>query len=258
VLRKEFIGLSLLSFFSLWTKRVFGDTIEIPKMETLKRYRGCGTDVEQTFVFDLSPYFSQGWICEGVTPYPSGFAEILDGNGNVYGFFVAAGPPAQEYEVQIKAKSLPADDWTYFLLEFDLTDTECVTEVNTTCCDEAITLRWLGREGGIKQWNFPGVREYNIEVGDANTFKNGSRQMQYSERKNIYTGKRITTKNIDRDYVDFLDELRYSIQVWEVDGTNVIPVVLVNDSFNKYKSTDKFFDISISYTIATEIIMQTQ
>ena len=76
------------------------------------------------------------------------------------------------------------------------------------------------------------------------------------KRKNVYTGKRVTTGDITKEQADYLDELKYSIQAWEWDGTTATPIMLVNDSFSKYKSTDKFFDVSAQYIISETVQIQ--
>lgn len=260
MLRRTFIGLSALSFFSFLTKKVFGDTIEKPKMTTLKRFFSCEESATPNtyqgyFPFSFDAYYSPGWVCNAVDAAPTGFIELLDSAGNLYGYTVI-GAAAGVYEITIEAGNF-GGSYTQFSLEFTLQNS-CATEQDIDCCDDNVTIKWLGREGAIKQWSFPGVREFDMKVGDAITFKNNSRQLQYAERKDIYTGKRITTGSITQEQVDFLDEVKYAIQVWEYDGTDYIPIVLSNDSFFKYKSTDKFFDISLQYVISEEIIMQSQ
>lgn len=229
-------------------------------METLKRFFSCTTTVnpltfQGTFVFDLSPYFAPGWTCEAVDAAPANFFELLDAQGNLYGYTVL-GAVAGVYEITIQAANL-GGTYTQFLLEFTL-QSSCAEEQEIECCDDNVELRWLGREGGIKQWSFPGVREFDIKIGDANTFKNNNRQIQYSERKDVYSGKRISTGSITKEQADFLDEVKYSIQVWENVDDEWIPILVNNDSFFKYKSTEKFYDISIQYIKAEEIIVQSQ
>lgn len=261
MLRKEFIGLSLISFFSLLTKRVFGDTIDNHKMTTLKRFFSCEESATPNtyqgyFPFSFDAYYSPGWVCNAVDAAPTGFIELLDANGNLYGYTVI-GAAAGVYNITIEAGNF-GGSYTQYNLEFTL-QSSCAAEQNIGCCatDNAV-ISWLGREGGIKQWNFPGVREYNIEVGDANTFKNSSYQTQYSQRKDIFTGKSVSTGNISREQVDFLDELRYSIQAWELVDGEWVSILLDNGSFFKYKTRDKLFDLTFRYVISEEIIMQTQ
>lgn len=219
----------------------------------LKNYLICD-NTPTTTTFDLSPYMN-AFAVEPLDVAPTGFTELYDSIGRLYGYQVAASALNTTYSLDIQAA--PAGgSYTTFTLNFDLT-VECYTEVESCCKDGDIGIRWLSREGAIKEWNFTGVRSYDIRVGDANSFKNQNLQVQYSQRKDIYTGKIITTGNITKEVADFLDELKYSIQAWEWDGETATPIFINNDSFQKYKSTTKFYDVSLQYAIAQEIIVQT-
>jgi len=262
VLRKQFIGLSFLSILSLWTKKVFGDTIEKRKeMILLKKYFICDGR-EGSFNFDLSPYFTLPYAYM-VSALPTGFTDLYNKYTSLYGFSVAPNTANGIYEIVIAATELGGSDPVEFMLQFQIA-TDCATEITTCCDDDAVVIRWLGREGGIKQWTFSGVRTFDVEVGDANTFKNSDMQLLYSQRTGIYNGKLLTTGNITRTQVDFLDEVKYSIQVWEwtdadTPGTYyAVPITVNNDSFGKYKSRDKLFDVSLKYILSTEIQVQTQ
>lgn len=263
MLRKQFIGLSFLSVLSLWAKKTFGDTFETEKkMILLKRYFIC-SDSSTGFTFSLEPFFTTPFVSP-VTGPPSGFTELYNSYGSLYGYTVD-GASNGTYNIEINATELGDEDSdpVSFMLQF-LVAEDCATEIES-CCDENTTqIRWLGREGGIKQWNFPGIREFDIQVGDANTFKNADFQKSYSQRKDIYSGKRITTGDITKSQVDFLDELKYCIQAWEwtdedTPGTfYAIPILIDNGSFRKYDSKQKFFDVSVQYVLSSEIITQTQ
>ena len=261
MLRKQFIGLSVLSFFSLLTKKVFGDTIEKPKMITLKHFFSCEESATPNtfqgyFPFSLDPYFAPGWICEAADAPPTGFIELLDANGNLYGYTVI-GAAAGTYNITIQAANF-GGTYTQFNLEFVLQG-ECAVEQEIECCDESTTLKWLGVEGGIKGWSFTGVRFFKNNLGDANTFKNNDRQLQYSEKKNIYSAKRVTSGDIELEQRIFLEELAETIQAWEVDSDgNNIPILIANDAFPEYSSKDKFFDLSVQYIYAEERPRQTQ
>ena len=222
-------------------------------MTTLKSFLSC--DGMGLFTFSFEPYYGSSWICEAPDAPPTGFQEILDAN-NVLRGYTLTNVADGTYSIQVNAAAF-GGTYEGYLLEFIVGD--CDTMQDVGCCNtDAVTIRWLGREGAIKEWYFNGVKEYEVEVGEANTFKNTSRQLQYSQRKDIYNGKMVSTKSISRAQVDFLDELKYSIQAWEWDGTTATAITLNNDSFFKYKSRDKLFDLSIRYVIAEEVIVQTQ
>ena len=221
----------------------------------LKTYKVCET-ATQWFYFDLSPYWLN-WYASLVSSLPTGIVEATDGvTGSTIGFgvqntFTGTGTVTIEGFKEISSGES--------LGEFELVFTRsCRSEQEITCCDEQIEIRWLGIEGGIKSFPFTGVREFDIRVGDGLTFKDRSRNLRYSQRKDVYTGKRITTDFITQAQLDYLDEVKYAIQVWEWDGEVATPITVDNESFGKYNSRDKFFEVSLQYVMAKEIKIQVQ
>jgi hypothetical protein len=69
-----------------------------------------------------------------------------------------------------------------------------------------------------------------------------------------------TTGNIPKSHVDYLDSLRYSIQAYLYPSgfDNGIPILLDSDSFTKYTSRDKLFDVGVRFLFAKEIQNQRQ
>lgn len=222
----------------------------------LKNFTICDNQ-KMTCVFDLSAYMYNPVAVEALDAAPTGFTELYDSIGRLYGYQVASAAVNTTYQLRVQALPDFGEDYQQFLLNFDLT-APCYSEIENCCRDGEVNIRWLSREGAIKEWNFPGVRSFDIRIGDANQFKNQYLQAQYSERKNIYTGKIISTGDISKEVADYLDELKYSIQAWEWDGETATPIIVNNDSFQKYKSTTKFYDVSLQYAIAEEIQVQTQ
>lgn len=222
----------------------------------IKNYLLCGGD--EIHYFDLSPYFYNWWANVSGS-LPTGISELQDSDtGSTVGFavdFSSLQSGVNTVTIEGFENTIGGDSLGLFTLVFN--KTECTTE-QELCCENAVTIRWLGVEGGIKQWVFGGVREFDIKVGDAITFKNSNFQQQYAERKNVYMGIRLTSDFITKEQSDFLDELKYSIQAWQWDGTTANPILLVNDSFKKYGSRDKFFDVAIQYIVAKQIQIQTQ
>lgn len=219
----------------------------------------CESD--QFIYFDLSPFY-YNWVSVLDSAMPTGISQLQDAiTASCVGFAVDYSALATGiHTVTVEGfKDTDAGD-SIGLFDLVFEKAECTTEIEVCCATGYVSLAWLSVDGGIKQWPFPGVREFNIKVGDANTFKNSSYQVQYSERKNVYTGKRVTTDLITQDQVDYLDDLRYSIQAWELndDASIVTPILLDNESFRKYGSREKFFDVSIQYVISQQILVQTQ
>lgn len=127
------------------------------------------------------------------------------------------------------------------------------------CCDNQTNIVWLNRVGGYQNYIFSGVKTFEVDGGDAKTFiRDGIKR--YYQRKDVYNGKVVTTGNIDRDHVDYLDSLRYAIQAWEWDTDNdTFTEILVDvDSFVKYTSRQKLFDVAIRFIYSEELKIQTQ
>lgn len=218
-------------------------------------------DSDQFIYFDLSPFY-YSWWAEVVGSLPAGVSELQDADtSSTVGFFIdysALATGINTVTIEGFEQESTGDSLGEFTLVFE--KNSCTTEVEVCCATGYVSLAWLSINGGIKQWPFPGVREFNIKVGEANTFKDSSYQVKYSERKNVYTGKRVTSDSITQEQVDFLDDLRYSIQAWEINQDTKVrtAILLDNESFRKYESREKFFDVSIQYVIAQQILVQTQ
>lgn len=207
----------------------------------------------ESYYFDLSPYWVN-WFATVVGSLPVGITAITNYIGSVIGFTVDENLVDGITTVTITATK----DTGGTLGNFDINFIKgvCVTE-QEVCCEKGTFIRWLSIEGGIMQWVFSGVREFEFRVGDANTFKNTNNQIQYSQRKNIYLGSRVTSGDITQDQYLYISFAKLSIQAWSYDG-GISPILIDNDSFKFFKTTDKFFDCSIQYIDATEQITQTQ
>lgn len=201
------------------------------------------------------------WYAETISK-PSWVTEYTNGLGSVTSYKVnysGLTPSAGDYEISLRVRrdTGAGEVIDTFTINIAMKN-ECPASEALCCSDDAIVIRWLSRTGGIKEWRFNGVKTYDVSVGDAIAFKNSDLQAQYAQRSGIYTGKLITSGDITQAQADFLDELKYSIQAWEWDGETATPILIENNSFLKYKSTDKFYDVSLKYVIAQEVIMQTQ
>lgn len=270
--RKQFIGLSFASLLALLTEKVFGDTIEIPKKKmatTIKNILICDVPhhagYTESYYFTLQPYWYSylALISGGV---PVGLAAITNPlNGCVLGFTVDENLVDGVTSVSVEGFKDTGESLGIFTLNF--TKGVCVSEVEICCADTGAVIRWLSDTGGICQWVFSGVRELELRVGDALTFKNTSGQIQYSQRKDIYIGGRVTSGDITLNSNVYLVDLKNTIQAWSFSVTSALNVqgdifsdaiLIDNDSFKVYKTTDKFFDVSVQYIYATERKIQTQ
>ena len=261
MLRKQFIGLSFASLLALLAEKVFGDTIEIPKKNmatTLKNILICDVPhhagFTESYYFTLDPYW-HNWFALVSGSVPIGLTAITNPlNGCVIGFTVDELLVSGFTSVSIIGYKDTGESLGTFA--FNFIKGVCVSEIDT-CCENGQTLRWLADNGGIMQWVFSGVREFEIRVGDALTFKNTSNQIQYSQRKDIYLAKRITSGDITLEQNIFIAQSKISIQAWEYDEGNS-PILIDNDSFKVYKTTDKFFDVSVQYIQADANGLQPQ
>lgn len=257
MLRKQFIGLSFASLLALLSEKVFGDTMDKPlNMATLiKHIQICDVPhhagYTESYYFDLSPYWVN-WFALVNGSLPVGITAITNPlNGCVLGFTVDELLVSGNTTISINGYKDTGELIDIFTIEFN--KGVCVQEIEL-CCEEGETIRWLSISGGIMQWVFSGVREFEGRVGDANTFKNINNVLQYSQRKDIYLGKRVTSGDITQEQYFFLNTAKTAIQAWEITD----PILIDNDSFKLFKSTDKFFDASLQYILATEQNTQTQ
>lgn len=207
----------------------------------------------ESYYFTLENYWVN-WLAFVVGGLPVGITAITNSLGGVIGFTVDENLVSGNTTVTIEGQT----DVGGSLGNFDINFSKgiCVSEIEV-CCEDGETIKWLGREGGIMQWVFSGVREFEIRVGDALTFKNGNNQIQYSQRKGIHSGTRSTSGDVTQIQSIFIKGATLSIQAWQYSGENY-PILIDNDSFKLFKSTDKFFDVSVQYIGADEVQIQTQ
>jgi len=209
----------------------------------------------QNYYFDFSPYVN-GWTATTINSLPTGVTAI---NNDVTGYTIglAIDDNLTNGTHTVNLVVFNPDETTYGEFDYQITRGECIAELPICCSDDEAIIRWLGVNGAINQWTFPGVREFEIKLGDANTFKSVEKKLFYSERKNAYIVKRVSSGSISQADMEYLSELRYSIQCWEWnDGW--VPIVVNNDSFPLSKTRQKFFDVSVTYSVAEEIHIQTQ
>jgi hypothetical protein len=137
----------------------------------------------------------------------------------------------------------------------------CLTEFYDNCCDNQCNIAWLNPQGGWQNYIFTGIKTFEVDQDNGNTFKTSNKTIKWSERKEVYEATICTTGNIPKAHVDYLDSLRYSVQAFLFNpATNAfdIPILVDSDSFTKYTSRQKLFDISIRFLKAKEIQVQTQ
>jgi hypothetical protein len=210
-------------------------------MTLFKTYNVCQNEA----VFDTLPTTATSF-----TGVPSFVAVVPFGNllgliilGNTVGAFTFT------FEV----------DGEVFLVEINVNT--CITEFYDNCCDNQCNIAWLNPQGGWQNYIFTGIKTFEVQQDNGNTFKTSNKTIKWSERKEVYEATICTTGNIPKSHVDYLDSLRYSVQAFLFNpATNAfdIPILLDSESFTKYTSRQKIFDISIRFLKAKEIQVQTQ
>jgi len=212
-------------------------------MATYKTYNVCSGEA----VFDLLPIGATNFqnipAIAAVIPFLSDtqFNLVILGNtvGNYSFTFDLAG---EEQTVEINVNT-------------------CLTEFYDNCCDNQCNIAWLNPEGGWQNYIFTGIKTFEVQQDSGFTFKTSNKTIKYSEKENVYDAVICTTGNIPKSHVDYLDSLRYAIQAYLFNPTTNawdIPILLDADSFTKYTSRQKLFDVSVRFIKAREIAVQRQ
>jgi hypothetical protein len=137
----------------------------------------------------------------------------------------------------------------------------CLTDFYDNCCDNQCNIAWLNPQGGWQNYIFTGIKTFEVNQDNGNTFKTSNKTIKWSERKEVYEATICTTGSIPKAHVDYLDSLQYSVQAYLFNPTTNafdIPILVDSDSFTKYTSRQKIFDVSIRFLKAKEIQVQTQ
>lgn len=211
----------------------------------------CGSSARQVEL-DFSPY-TVSWYAESIST-PSN-VHIYQVNGSITAYKINSTANYGSITFRVREGGHTGTIiGEYIIYVYD----SCSVQSDICCGSNPQTIRWLSTCGGIKEFVFNGLKTFDIRIGSAVTFKNSSLQKLYAQRQDVYTGKLISTGDISKDQADFLDELKYCIQAWEWDGTTATPIIVDNESYTKYKSSDKFYDVNLKYAICEEIQVQTQ
>ena len=212
-------------------------------MATYKTYNVCSGEA----LFDLLPAGATNFqnipAIAAVIPFISDtqFALIILGNTvGAYSFTFDLGGEEQTIEINVNS---------------------CLTDFYDNCCDNQCNIAWLNPEGGWQNYIFTGIKTFEVQQENGNTFKTSNKTIKWSERKEVYEATICTTGNIPKAHVDYIDSLRYAIQAYLYNPTTSafdIPILIDSESFTKYTSRQKLFDISIRFIKAKEIQVQKQ
>ena len=172
--------------------------------------------------------------------------------GRVWGLYILGNSIGQQ------TFTFTIDDVLYTVV---INVNNCLTDFYDNCCDNQCNIVWLNRQGGWQNYIFTGIKTFEVRQDDGNTFKTFQKVLKWTNRSEVYEGMVCTTGNIPKAHVDYLDSLRYAIQAYLFNPTTNawdIPIVVDSESFTKYTTRDKLFDISIAFAKATELVIQSQ
>lgn len=145
--------------------------------------------------------------------------------------------------------------------EIQINVTQCIEDFYDNCCTFDCNIAWLNRQGGWQNYIFTGIRTYEIEQESGSTFKTIDKVKKWAEKTEVFEAVICTTGNVPRSHIDYIDSLRYSIQAYlfnEQTQKFDIDILLDSESYTKYTSRQKFFDVAIRFLKTKEIIIQSQ
>lgn len=140
--------------------------------------------------------------------------------------------------------------------------TDCGDGYNHCPDGDDMNIAWFNRASGWNNYIFHGEKTKGVETGKASTFKNSDMVLKYAERVGVFDQWILTTDNVPKPHIDYLDGLRgKTIQafMWN-DSTNLwdIPIFVIFGSYNSWQSKDQLFKASVRILLAEEIIIQKQ
>ena len=142
-----------------------------------------------------------------------------------------------------------------------ITVTDCTDDFTPRCCDNVFNIAWLSPEGGWKNYLFIGKATTALEQGKGLDFKDSSKVLKWSEVQDVYDAIIVGTGAIPKSHIDYTKSLRFAIQAYQYDASTggwTIPIVINREKFVMYKRGDHFYEWTLEFKYATEIIVQTQ
>lgn len=222
---------------------------------------------------NFSPY-SCGWFAYPLATLP-GWLSILTTpqRGMAQYSFTAPNTPGQTYYIPLAVfeKAVTGPAICTAVIKIVVQNSFDVLVDN--CCGGNMMITWLNREGGMQNYFFTGVRTFEMRAGDVKRFTDSANITRYSQRGRVYRGMVLTTGPISQTEADMLDSLQYSIQAYHVDPDLIAlsdqlavvqlpeqnrPILLDNQSYTKYKTRDKFYEVSIKFIYAEPVTVQGQ
>ena len=251
--RKQFIGGSLLS---LLASRLFADTINFEKNMADITINIC-KDKSLVYYFDFSTDTVTAW--NSITGNAGWISILQDGEtSSAIGISIDAQNTSMSdtFEVTVKEATSIGETLNTYSVTINVLGV-CETASNV-CCTNSEQIVWLNRDGGLQNFYFDGVREFNIDQRDDEEYIDSGNASRYSTSGKVKDGRIFSTKNITKTELNALDSLNYSIQAWHLSDSKYLPISISKGGYTKYNSRDKRFNASIRFTYSTPINIQTQ
>lgn len=220
-------------------------------MEVVANYYACADKGVQFFGIYLP---GTGYVSSySGTVLPTGVTLSSVYGGIVTGFFVDA-------DVVITG------DYTFYLQTLNRSNPITVKVklsmsvcglVYDNCCDDEYNIIWLTRQGGYANYLFSGKRTFNVRIGDTPTYKDSGLIISNSRVDDVYSGRIISTSNIPQSHSDYIDSLKYSIKAWHRTSEGDLDILVDKGNFTRYTSDQKFYDVSLQFIYAEQLLIQT-
>lgn len=211
----------------------------------------------QSYYFDFSPY-DVNWYAVLNSELPANMEVLEDAEtGNVVGVLVDTSTASLDgFNLSIYIGADSGEYVSDIVIRVNVLDS-CET-ASDVCCTNAEQIVWINRDGGLQNFYFDGVREFNIDQRDDEEYIDSGNTSRYSTSGKVKDGRIFSTKNITKTELNALDSLNYSIQAWHLTGYKYLPISIAKGGYTKYNSRDKRFNASIRFTYSTPINIQTQ
>ena len=135
------------------------------------------------------------------------------------------------------------------------------------CCT-GLNIVWLNREGGYQSFLFGGKRAiYEINDGEAETFKTQNLTLKNSSLKDVYRAVVVNTGVINSELLSVLESLRNSIQAWVYDEElpdylnfedRFTPIIVDRESMIVRDTRERIVERTFRFLIAKELNIQGQ
>jgi hypothetical protein len=219
---------------------------------------GCIGDIEDTDFLEVSEGFN-AW--EPYSELPEGVTlEGEDVPGEQYLHVIIIAPTV--YNITLVSYEGEGDGAEYIVIRINPTD--CWEEIDP--CEQAggeaypLNIAWLNTLGGWQSFIFLGKKTEGRAIGDVKIMKSSANVLKKTSIEDVY--KTIITPSgfISEEMVDYVTELKYSIQAYLWNSTTSawdIPIIIDSNDFADLKKQGSgFYKYDFSFRYANEIIVQ--